>query len=126
MTTETVLRDEAVNSIRVIRRVYSVVSQLPSSSGARGWGQPPFPCFTELLDEFVMHTLQERTNFSKQQILDELLELEGMDVIDVEKGFRTSEIGINVEFEFYSTLLSLQCTFVHKGEVMNAPIQEVW
>lgn len=122
MTTATVLRDESAWSLRIVRIAYRRVSQYPASLG--GWGQPPFPAFDDLYEEFIDTLLDEKTKTS--EIDKELVELHKRGEIDVENGFRDTELGLNLQLEVFNTLLNLQCIFTKDGEVFNSPLKEVW
>lgn len=122
MTTATVLRDESAWSLRIVRVAYSRVSQYPDSTG--NWGQPPFPSFDALYEEFIDTWFDEKTSTS--EIDKELADLHRRGEIDVENGFRDTEIGLNLQLEIFNTLLMLQCAFVKDGEVFNSPLKEVW
>lgn len=124
MTTQLELREDSVASIRLVRRTYSAVSQLPNSRGFGG--QPPFPLFDELLDEFIIQVIEDETTLTNKQIDEELARLNERDELTVENGFRETELGFNVRMELLNTLLALQVTFIMDGKIHNSPVQEVW
>lgn len=129
MSEVVILRDRQIDIGIDISKVYNEVCNSASSIGyIHGF---PFPTFEELFDEYIAMYVDEKTRMTNAKICDELLELKRKinkkeDYWTVENGFRPEHYGISKEAEFLNALLAVNYVFILNGDLLNAPIMEVW
>lgn len=105
-------------------KAYEEVTGNPVYWGTGGDSQ--FPDFPYLFEEIIMLIVEERTKLAESEIDKELKQLTTRDAFDVEQGFQPSDFGIQGEIEVFNALLESGYAFVHKNQLFNVSVREVW
>lgn len=107
---------------KIFSRAYRVASEVSPYSNARF----AYPDFTEIYEEYVAASLEERINLTDADIDRELKQLKRLNLLSVEDGFQVSEYGVVSALELLDYLLSNRYVFYFKGALHNGPLTEVW